>query len=444
VCALDTPIMMQGAFYGYGDGTSCPASTPKPCTAAGCKMMGTTTISNDVDDVQELGLRHRPRAAVVGRHGAVKSVYTGSREVLQHHDHRLEWRQHRPHRFHAERDAGRNCGGAVQGAPVVYQRLDGPGLLRRRHLPELGGHRRHVHQGAGDGTPVDMQIQVSAGSTAATVGAFDLTLTKVEPVQSGSTGSGGSSGGGTSSCMQPSGSGTITQQFGDAHVMCPKDYIVQNNAWGSSAGQTVHVRPGRQVQGDGAERHGLERQPRVVPVDLDRRVQQPQHAAAAACRARSAQITAGSLQTSWTWADNGASGSYNAAYDVWFSTGAGGDPAASAPSGGYLMVWYYDPSNNQPIGATIPNGTVTIGGKQFNIWYGMNGNKPVVSYVAAQNFTSWSYSLGDFIQDAITRNCSGSTKCVNPSWYLTAVFAGFEIWSGGVGLETKDFGVTVP
>jgi hypothetical protein len=24
------------------------------------------------------------------------------------------------------------------------------------------------------------------------------------------------------------------------------------------------------------------------------------------------------------------------------------------------------------------------------------------------------------------------------------VFAGFEIWSGGVGLETKDFGVTVP
>ena len=108
------------------------------------------------------------------------------------------------------------------------------------------------------------------------------------------------------------------------------------------------------------------------------------------------------------------------------------------------MVWYYDPPNNQPIGATIPNGTVTIGGKQFNIWYGMNGNKPVVSYVAAQNFTSWTYSLGDFIRDAVTRDCQGSTKCVNPSWYLTAVFAGFEIWSGGVGLETKDFGVTVP
>jgi len=155
------------------------------------------------------------------------------------------------------------------------------------------------------------------------------------------------------------------------------------------------------------------------------------------------QIAAGSVSTSWTWADNGASGSYNAAFDVWFSTGSGGDPAASGPSGGYLMVWYYKPSDNQPIGSTITNGTATIGGKQFNIWYGTNNGKPVVSYVAQQNFTSWTYSLGDFIQDAIKRSC-GSAMCLNSSWYLTNVFAGFEIWRGGVGLETKDFGVTVP
>ena len=69
--------------------------------------------------------------------------------------------------------------------------------------------------------------------------------------------------------------------------------------------------------------------------------------------------------------------------------------------------------------------------------------KPVVSYVAQQNFNSWSFSLGDFIQDAIKRNC-GSGMCLNSSWYLTNVFAGFEIWRGSVGLEVKDFGVTVP
>ena len=65
------------------------------------------------------------------------------------------------------------------------------------------------------------------------------------------------------------------------------------------------------------------------------------------------------------------------------------------------MVWYYEPRDNQPIGATITNGTVTIGGKQFSIWYGTNNGKPVVSYVAQQNFNSWTFSLGDFIQDAI-------------------------------------------
>ena len=144
--------------------------------------------------------------------------------------------------------------------------------------------------------------------------------------------------------------------------------------------------------------------------------------------------------------DNGATGSYNAAYDVWFSTGSGGDPAATAPSGGFLMVWFYKPLG-QPADrrARSTNGTVTIGGKQFNIWYGMNNGKPCVSYVAQQNITSWTFSLGDFIQDASARTCTGTTKCLNAaSWYLTNVFAGFEIWNGGVGLETKDFGVTVP
>ena len=89
-----------------------------------------------------------------------------------------------------------------------------------------------------------------------------------------------------------------------------------------------------------------------------------------------------------------------------------------------------------------------IGGKQFSVWYGTNTvnniSKPVVSYVAQQNFNSWTFSLGDFIRDATTRTCSGSTKCLDPSWYLTTVFAGFEIWRGSVGVEVKDFGVTVP
>jgi hypothetical protein len=298
-----------------------------------------------------------------------------------------------------------------------------------------------------DGTPVDMQIQIPGGDRA---GNFNVCLSKVEPVVSGSTGTGGT-GGGTTGCPTPSGSGTITAQFGDAHVMCPKEYIVQNNAWGSTAGQNITFGPGAKfkvtVQNENRTNNTT---PAGYPSIWTGAYDNRNTGSSSGLPRAISQIAAGSLQTSMTWADNGATGSYNAAYDVWFSTGSGGDPTAKAPSGGYLMVWFYKPSDNQPIGALLNNGmgSVTIGGKQFSVWYGQNtgggASRPVVSYVAQQNFNSWTFSLGDFIQDAIARNCSGTTKCVNPSWYLSAVFAGFEIWNGGVGLEVKDFGVTVP
>ena len=64
--------------------------------------------------------------------------------------------------------------------------------------------------------------------------------------------------------------------------------------------------------------------------------------------------------------------------------------------------------------------------------------------MAQPSINSLTFSLGDFIQDAVTRNCQGTTKRPNSSWYLTNVFAGFEILRGSVGLEVKDFGVTVP
>ena len=43
------------------------------------------------------------------------------------------------------------------------------------------------------------------------------------------------------------------------------------------------------------------------------------------------------------------------------------------------------------------------------------------------------FDLDDFIENAVTLGY------IQNNWYLTNVFAGFEIWSGGVGLETIDF-----
>jgi len=66
------------------------------------------------------------------------------------------------------------------------------------------------------------------------VGAFNVCVTKIEPVtDQGSTGT-------TDSCSTVTGQGSLSGQYDTAHVTCNgQDYIVQNNAWGSSAGQTI-------------------------------------------------------------------------------------------------------------------------------------------------------------------------------------------------------------
>jgi hypothetical protein len=148
-----------------------------------------------------------------------------------------------------------------------------------------------------------------------------------------------------------------------------------------------------------------------------------------------------SVLTTWTWNDNGTlsdqtNNIFNAAYDVWFSTSPNGEPEASNPSGGFLMVWLHKPSHAQPIGS-VKYQAVTIPGVpgQWNVWIGKNGAVPCISYVSTQSTKSLSYDLNAFIKDAVA-NRSGT---IQSSWYLTNVFSGFEIWQGGVNLESTSF-----
>jgi len=130
------------------------------------------------------------------------------------------------------------------------------------------------------------------------------------------------------------------------------------------------------------------------------------------------------------------SGTYNAAYDVWFSAGSGGDNGASSPSGGYLMVWFYKPSSGgQPIGSVQASG-VSISGNAWDIWYGGTQNGvPVISYVKTASTTSLSFDLNVFIKDAVANR----PNTIKSGMALTNVFAGFEIWNGGTGLKTNNF-----
>ena len=148
------------------------------------------------------------------------------------------------------------------------------------------------------------------------------------------------------------------------------------------------------------------------------------------------------VPTSWTWNDNGTladdtANSYNATYDVWFSTSSAGEPNSSGPTGGYLMVWYHKPADAQPIGGSAMKKGITIAGVPgtWDVWIGPNGTRPCISYVSTQTTLSMSYDLNLFIQDAV----KNQPNTIQSSWYLTNIFTGFEIWRGAINVESTSF-----
>lgn len=259
----------------------------------------------------------------------------------------------------------------------------------------------------------------------------------------GSTGSmSGSAGSGPVDPGMNSGSGMLTAKYDSAMVMRDgKNYVVQNNVWGANATQTVTydgttfevtAQTGNN-QSSGSNAMGPVSYPSVFIGSNNNRATTGSNLPIAISAIKS-------VKTGWT-IKTGVSGTYNAAYDVWFSTGSGGD--AAAPSGGYLMVWFYKPSNAQPIGPQASATGVSISGVKgtWDVWIGGNSgnnNRPVISYVATSPIDSMEYDLNAFIQDAIKRQ-----GALQSSWYLTNVFAGFEIWNGGTGLKTTSFYATV-
>jgi hypothetical protein len=148
-----------------------------------------------------------------------------------------------------------------------------------------------------------------------------------------------------------------------------------------------------------------------------------------------------SVPTTWVWNDNGlmadeAANIWNSAYDVWFSTNPNGEPTAYGPTGGYLMVWLYDPPSAQPIGrVTYPGVTIEGVDGTWDVWVGPNGGRPCISYVRTEPAHVLSTDLNFFIRDAVENR----PDTISNDWHLTNVFVGFEIWKGGAGLETTSF-----
>jgi hypothetical protein len=416
---------MQGAWYGYGDGKSCmPAANI--CTTGSCCISGATVTPDAMFTQWGCGIGLELNST--GGMTPVKTAYSGSVKCF---DITLTGSSGKNPVRIAFTQAASTTGkvSPFREIPAFTNGWTGQVCFTDVECPDWAVTAGTCAKPVGmPGTPYDLQLQVSAGAT--TASDFNVCVSKITPVTTAGPG------GMTNSCSATTGQGSISERFGTAHVTCnAKDYIVQNNAWGSAAGQTLTFGPGTKMKVTQQLGSGANGAPASYPSIFIGANAGHITADSGLPKAVSSIMKGGSM-TSWTWAANGATGSYNAAYDVWFSTGAAGEPQASAPSGGYLMVWYHDPPDAQPIGTAIT--TASIAGKNWSVWYGTNtdSGKPCVSYVAQQTLNSLTFSLGDFIQDAVTRGY------VQNSWYMTNVFAGFEIWNGGTGLETTDFAVT--
>ena len=253
----------------------------------------------------------------------------------------------------------------------------------------------------------------------------------------GSTASGGMS---PENCGTMSPTGTISDRYGAAIVTRNGlQYYVQNNVWGASANQSLVVNGTSftvtQQTGDNSGSYNPVSYPSIFIGSNN------SHATANSGLPR-AVTSLPSITTSFSHNATGSIGGiYNAAYDVWFSTTASGDPGN--PSGGYLMVWLYRPTQKQPVGGVRAAGQTIAGADgTWNVYTctptatdTCSNNRPVISYVRTTSTTSLTFDLRNFINHAM----SNFPANVPTSWYLSNIFAGFEIWSGGVGLQVSCF-----
>jgi hypothetical protein len=159
-----------------------------------------------------------------------------------------------------------------------------------------------------------------------------------------------------------------------------------------------------------------------------------------------------SAKSTFQWS-GGNSGNYNAAYDIWFAKSSP-TPGYNDAVSGFIMIWTFKPGSSQPIGDAGKTRPATIDGKGYHVWRGgRNGTatgtdgtgRPVISYVADSTNNNFSSDLKLFFDDAVKNaadDMSNGTPAITQafanSWYLTDVFAGFEIWNGGDAKGLKD------
>jgi len=135
----------------------------------------------------------------------------------------------------------------------------------------------------------------------------------------------------------------------------------------------------------------------------------------------------------FTWVTNsaGVSGTWNIALDIWFDD----EQSFSNDYDAEMMIWIGYHGGANPAGSR--QATVQIGGLTWDVYFVAWSNWNYIAYKITTPVDSVSLDLGDFIHDSFTRGY------LNTAWYMHAIEAGFEIWSGGQGLTTHSFSADV-
>ncbi len=284
---------------------------------------------------------------------------------------------------------------------------------------------------------------------------FDFTIVGFAPGTSKSDAPGGAAACGTITGTLGSSTAGMTASYARAAVTgtdC-KEYIIQNNNWGNPTGSTQLINyTGSSFTVQSSSGSGSSA-PASFPstyIGANGNIANGTYNTWSDSGLPKQISAMQSAMTNFTWSGGSSGGDFNATYDVWFAKSPPTAGAYNDGISGFLMVWLYKPGSRQPIGSSVR--TASIAGHTWNVWVGPRGNtstgtdpasRPVISYVAQDSpVSSLSFNLKDFISDAVSHadTNNGVTGPFSSSWYLTDVFAGFEIWSGSAATNLKSTG----
>jgi hypothetical protein len=402
--STDNPDGIQGAFYTYGDGSSCtqPLVNP-PCGTGGICLSGSTVVD---PTYAKWGCGIGLELNATGGTASVKQAYTGSASCFNYvlsgssggNEVRIAFTQ------------TSDTTGKVSPYVSIPAFTNGQsGTICTKDVSCQGQMNCAL-----TGMQYDLQIEVVGGNHA---GAYNLCLTSLTPMGSGSST--------LSQLCGAQGATNATEDVGK--------YFAQNNV--NTAGDSLCITPALNgtaasfVVGTSSFATGatLNAYPSLVDGWHYGRLSSD----TALPKAVSAL---GTVNSSVTY--TGSDGKYDAAYDIWVLPTL---PSASVktPAGGLeVMLWLNH--TNPPNPAGTQNGTFM----GYNVWTGTVQNWNYVAYEATGK-TSFSGDLAPFIKDAVSRKGTQTAAASGGPW-LAGIEFGFELYDyPGTGFAVTSFTTTV-